>query len=270
MDLNLEGRVVVVTGAARGIGRAIALAFAKEKAHVVVTDIDLELANQVADKARTMGANAIALELDVTSIEQAGETVQKVLADFGKLDILINNAGVAYLPGDDTVVRNLFHESSEDDWPAEINVTLFGVMNCTRKAIEPMIKQKSGTVINIVSDAGRHHSPRVSIYSAGKGGIIALSGNLAYELGPHGIRVNCVSPGIIKTTRMERIEAGEYIDPEAVKNVRKLEALAKETTPVGRMGTPQDVANVVVFLASDVSSYIVGQTISVNGGRLMP
>jgi NAD(P)-dependent dehydrogenase (short-subunit alcohol dehydrogenase family) len=206
----------------------------------------------------------------VTQRDEVREMVKETLAKFGKLDILVNNAGVAYVGEGKMVIRKLFLESTEEDWPREINVTLYGTLNCTKAAIEPMIKQKSGNIVNIVSDAGRNHSPHASIYGAGKGGIIALSRNLAYELGPLGIRVNCVSPGVIKTTRIESVESGAMKDPEGIKNVRELETAVKLTTPARRIGLPQDVANAVAFLASDVSSYIVGQTLSVNGGRLMP
>ena len=268
MNLNLEGKVAIVTGAARGIGRAIALTFAREGANVIVSDIDLGVANAVAEEAKALGVQAIAVKADVTKVGEVRQMVKETLDKFGNVDILVNNAGILYVGGK-TVVRKLFHESIEEEWSGEINVTLYGMLNCTKAAIAPMIKQKSGNIVNIASDAGRTHSPRNSIYGAGKGGIIAFSRNLAYELGPFGIRVNCVSPGIIKTTRIESVKSGAETDPEAVKAVGELEAVVK-LAPIGRMGTPQDIANTAVFLASDVSSYITGQTLSVDGGRIMP
>lgn len=268
MNLNLEGKVAIVTGAARGIGRAIALTFAREGVNVAIGDIDLRAAKLVDEEAKALGAKTIAVMADVTKPSEVKGMVKGTLNKFGRLDILVNNAGILYREGEPTV-RKLFQDSTEADWPGELNVTLYGVLNCSRAAIEPMLNQKSGCIINIASDAGRSAGPRSTVYGAGKGGIIAFSKSLAYELGPFGIRVNCVSPGVIRTTRAEAIASGDKTSPEAVKYFEEVEALLKQV-PLGRIGIPQEIANAVVFLASDASSYITGQTLSVNGGNIMP
>lgn len=269
MDLNLGDKVAVVTGAARGIGQATVLTFAREGANVVISDIDLEAANLVKDEATALGTQAIAVRADVTKPDEARGMVNETLGKFGRLDILVNNAGVLYVEGK-PAVRKLFQDSTERDWPGDINVTLYGALNCTKAAIEPMLSQKSGSIINILSGSALAPAPRVSIYAAGKGGILAFSRNLAYELGPLGIRVNCVSPGVIRGTRMEAFESGaEKGRPEAIEWQKVFYELAKQT-PLRRIGSPQELANVIVFLASDASKYVTGQTLCVDGGLVMP
>jgi len=265
MKLNIERKVAVITGAGQGIGRATALTFAHEKANVVINDIDIDSANIVAEEAQSVGVQALAVKADVTEADQVKDMVTVILERFGRLDILVNNAGVFYIEGS-PVIRKLFHESTEHDWPGELEIALYGVLNCTRSAVEPMIQQKSGAIVNIASDAGRAPSPKNALYGMGKGGVIAFSRNLASELGNFGIRVNCVCPGPTKTPRIEAYGSG---DPSAVEFYQALEAMVKKT-PLHRMGTSQEIANVVVFLASEASSFITGQTLSVNGGRIMP
>jgi NAD(P)-dependent dehydrogenase (short-subunit alcohol dehydrogenase family) len=268
VNLNLEGKVAMVTGAARGMGRATALTFVGEGAKVVISDIDLEAAKMVEEEARSLGAQAIAVKADVTKPDEVRQMVNETLAKFGRLDILVNNAGILYINGK-PADRKFFKDTSEGEWPAEIGITLYGVLNCARAAIDPMLRQKSGSIVNVASDAGRGAMLRGTVYGAGKGGIIAFTRHLALELGPSGIRVNCVSPGVIKTTRIEAIESGAKLSPKAAEAHKVLEQLAQKS-PLGRIGNPQEIASVVVFLASDASSYVTGQTISVNGGDLMP
>ena len=268
MELNLEEKVVIVTGAGRGIGRAIALTFAREKSRVIIDDVDLGAAKIVEEEAKALGVQAMAIGVNVTKPDEVARMIEETLGKFARLDILINNAGILYNESK-PATRPLFYESRGEDWVRQLNITVYGVMNCTRAALETMMSQKKGCIINIVSDAGRTSGSRLAVYGAGNGGIIALSRHLAYELGPFGIRVNCVSPGIIGTTRAEMSKSGQLVNPEAVKFAQELETLAKGA-PLGRLGSPQDVANAVVFLASDVSSYITGQTLSVNGGFIMP
>jgi len=272
MNLNLEGKVVIVTGGARGIGRAIALAFAQEGSNVVIDDIDLGAANIVAKEAERLGVQAIAVRADVTKLDEVKQMVSDTLSKFGRLEILVNNAGILYTEG-----KPMFHKSfqeckEEGDFTGEINVSLYGTIYCTRAVLQPMLNQKRGAIINIVSDAGRTsagpHAPHAALYGAGKGGVIGFSMDLASEFGPFGIRVNCVSPGLIKTAYAEAVESGIETSPEAVKYVQSFGARVKQI-PLGRVGTPQDVANVVMFLASDASSYITGQTLSVNGGSFI-
>jgi NAD(P)-dependent dehydrogenase (short-subunit alcohol dehydrogenase family) len=264
VNLNLEGKVVIVTGAARGIGRATALTFCQEGAKVVIDDIDLEAAKLVEEEAKASGAQALAIKADVTKPDEVKQMVKETLDKFGRIDILINNAGILYIKGKRSPEVKSFQESTEEEWPEQINITLYGVLNCSQAVLETMLSQKSGNIINIGSYAANlPRGPRASTYSAGKGGIISFTRNLAYELGPSGIRVNCISPGMTRTTGMEAIEAGEAIDPQS-----DMEARAKQPI-LDRPGTPQELANAVVFLASDASSYVTGQTLHVNGGLYM-
>ena len=270
MDLDLKRKVAIVTGAARGIGQAIALTFAQEGSSVVISDIDLGGANVVAEEAKKLGGQAIAVRADVTKFDEMRRMVSETLGKFGRLDILVNNAGILYTEGKPISRKSFKDFTEEEDLSGELNVTLYGVLNCTRAVLPSMVNQKGGGIINIVSDAARKAGASgATLYSAGKGGIIAFSRNLAFELGPFGIRVNCVSPGYIRTTRVEAIESGDEKSPETVKYSQAIEPLLKQN-PLGRIGTPQDIANIVVFLASSASSHITGQTISVNGGSFMP
>lgn len=269
MKLGLENKVVVVTGGAHGIGRAIALAFAEERANMIIDDIDISAANIVAEEAKSLGSQAVAIEADVSKTDEVERMVTNTLDIFGRLDILINNAGILYLEGK-PIVRKQFYESVMDDWQKEVNLIFYGMLYCTSAVLKPMLNQKSGTIINIVSDGARRGGGSgATIYSGAKGGVISFSKTLAQELGDYGIRVNCVSPGLIRATRAEIIEAGLEKSQEAVRYFEELKSILEEV-PLGRIGSPQDVANVVVFLASEASSYVTGQTVSVNGGWIMP
>jgi 3-oxoacyl-[acyl-carrier protein] reductase len=269
MNLNLQGKVVLVTGGARGIGKAIALTFAQEGAHVVVADIDAQQAQATASEAESRGVQALGVRADVTDHGEVKQMVRDALARFGRLDVLVNNAGMLYVAGRPTT-RKLFQEFGEDeDYFPELRVTLHGTLECTRAALPPMLRQRSGSIVNIVSEAGRSGATKGStIYAAGKGGIIAFSRSLAFEVAESGIRVNCVAPALIRTTRAERAESGLERDPEVVNYFRSMDEIIART-PAGRIGAPQEIADAAVFLASDVSSYITGQTLSVNGGLSM-
>jgi NAD(P)-dependent dehydrogenase (short-subunit alcohol dehydrogenase family) len=268
MNLNLEGKVAIVTGAARGIGKASVLTLGREGTRVVIDDIDLEAAKLVEAEARASGIQAVAIRADVTRPDEVKQMVKETLDRFGRIDILVNNAGIWYVKGQ-PVAHVLFEQSTEDYWRGELAITLYGVLNCTKAVLETMLGQKSGSIINMASDAARGPQiDRITLYGAGKGGIIAFSKNLAYELGPSGIRVNCIAPGTVRTSRMEAAEAGIKAHPEAEKFLEDRKA-SLERTPLRRFGMPQEIANLVVFLASDASSYITGQTISINGGRFM-
>jgi len=268
MDYNLKGKIAIVTGAARGIGRGIALTLSREGANVVIDDIDLDAAKLVEEAARKLGTQSIAIKADVTKPDEVRQMVKETLERFGRIDILVNNAGIWYIDGE-PVGHKLFKDSAEYDWSGELGVTLYGVLNCSKAVLETMLSQKSGSIINIASDAARApRGSRTTVYGAGKGGIISFSRNLAYELGPSGIRVNCVSPGLIKTSRGEAIESGMVNNPEILKFWQEATA-SVERMPLHRIGVPQDIANVVAFFASDISSYVTGQTLSVNAGLYM-
>jgi NAD(P)-dependent dehydrogenase (short-subunit alcohol dehydrogenase family) len=269
MELNLKDKVAIVTGAARGIGRSSALTLGREGAAIVIDDIDLEAADIVVQQAGEAGINAMAFKADVTEMSEVKQLVEATLDNFGRIDILVNNVGILYGKDNMPGIHTLFEDSTEESWQAELDVTLHGVLNCTKAVVGTMLQQQSGSIVNIVSDAARGPQiDRITLYGAGKGGIIAFSKNLAHELGPRGIRVNCISPGTIRTTRMEAADAGIKSHPEAEKFLQERKA-SLAITPLRRVGMPQEIANVVAFLASDASSFITGQTLSVNGGRYM-
>lgn len=266
MDFNLDGKVALVTGAARGIGRAIVLTLCKERAKVIVNDIDLEAARLVEEEARASGADALAIRADVSDIEQVKQMVQQIVEEFGRIDILVNNAGILYdSEGKGQPKPSSFQDSNEEDWQKSFDITLYSALYCSKTVLETMTKQKSGTIVNIASyGATNPRGPHANIYLIAKGGIISLTTNLAVELKSSGIRVNCVSPGLIKTKRMEMMQAAPKDIPESAGPKPSFDDMAKNI-PAGRAGTPQEVANVVAFLASDVSSYINGQIINVTG-----
>lgn len=266
MDMKLKGKTAIVTGGARGIGRGIVLGLAREGANVVVDDIDLKEANVVAQEAQALGCQSLAAGADVTSVSQVNKMTKEALKRFGKVDILVNNAGVLYIESEPVSRQpKPFHELTAEECRREMEVVFWGALNCSKAVIEPMISQKSSSIVNIASDAGRNGTAGSSMYSAGKAGIIAFTKSLAAELGHYGIRVNCVAPGLVFTTRHARAEALRDKDPETYKTIQQMFERAKQT-PVGRIGEPEDIANAVILLASDAASYVTGQTVSVNGG----
>ncbi|MFA5200257.1 MAG: 3-oxoacyl-[acyl-carrier-protein] reductase [Candidatus Omnitrophota bacterium] len=246
--MRLIGKVALITGGARGIGQAIAMTFAKEGADIVVADVNLEIAQKTAAEIETLGRKAMALEMDVTSYEKVEEGVNKILDKMGKVDILVNNAGITK--------DNLLLRMSLADWDAVINVNLKGTFNCIKAVTRPMIKQRSGKIISIASIIGLMGNPGQANYAASKAGIIALTKTVAKELASRNINANAVAPGFIQTEMTAKL-------PEDIKK-KMMEAI-----PLAKLGTPQDVANVCLFLASEESSYITGQTITVDGGMVM-
>jgi NAD(P)-dependent dehydrogenase (short-subunit alcohol dehydrogenase family) len=260
MDLNLKEKVAIVTGAGRGIGRAIALTLGKEGASVVVNDIDLTAAKEVSKDISSLGSRSLAVKADVTDYNQVNMMFSQTLDDFGKVDILVNNAGVAYDAGG-PIGRKLFENSLPEEWDKEIDLILYGTMNCIKAVLGYMIKQKSGRIVNIASDLGRSNTyvKGVSVYSAAKGGVIALTKSIAVEVAAYGITVNAVCPGLVRTTRAS--QGDEFYNEN--------EKRAAGTIPLGRVGEPDVIAKLAIFLSSDVACWITGQSYSVNGGRLM-
>jgi 3-oxoacyl-[acyl-carrier protein] reductase len=246
--MRLEGKVALITGGARGIGQAIAMAFAKEGADIVVADVNMEIAQKTASEIEALGRKALALEMDVTSYEKVEEGINKILDKFGKVDILVNNAGITK--------DNLLLRMSQAEWDAVINVNLKGTFNCIRAVSRPMVKQRSGRIISIASIIGLMGNPGQANYAASKAGIIALTKTVAKELASRNINANAVAPGFIQTEMTAKL-------PEELKK-KMLEAI-----PLGKLGTPQDIAPVCLFLASEESSYITGQVITVDGGMVM-
>ncbi len=246
--MRLEGKVALITGGARGIGQAIAMVFAKEGADIVVADVNLELAGKTAADIQALGRKALALEMDVTDYAKVEEGVNKILDKFGKVDILVNNAGITK--------DNLLLRMSQAEWDAVINVNLKGTFNCIKAVSRPMVKQRSGRIISIASIIGLMGNWGQANYAASKAGIIALTKTVAKELASRNINANAVAPGFIQTEMTAKL-------PEDVK------AKMMEAIPMAKLGRPQDVANVCLFLASEESSYITGQTIIVDGGMVM-
>ena len=246
MDLGLGGKVAMVTGGGSGIGEAIALRLAEEGATMVAADLDGGNAEAVAARA---GPPAEGVALDISSFEQAKAAVDGVVERHGRLDVLVNCAG-AWRIGP-------FMDAPPEDWAFEVDTNLLGTINCTRAALDPMVAQGGGKIVNISSDAGRVGEFRQAVYSGAKAGIIGFSKAVAREVGRSGIHVNVVCPGYTKTPGT----AGQ-IDPE-------LEARIAKGYPLRKLGLPDDVAKMAVFLASDGASHITGQTISVSGGYSM-
>lgn len=247
-QLSLEGRVALVTGGARGIGREIALLFAKEGANIALCDVNLEQAEETAKDIRGLGRECMALKGDVTDSASVRGMVDKILDKLGKLDILINNAGITR--------DNLILRMSEEDWDKVIAVNLKGCFICTKVVSKVMLKQRFGKIVNVASIIGIMGNAGQANYAASKAGIIGLTKSVAKELAPRGVCVNAIAPGFIKTEMTTRL-------PEEVQK-KMLSAI-----PLGRFGESNDVANLVLFLSSESSSYITGQIIQIDGGMLM-
>jgi len=253
--LNLNGRVGVITGAGRGIGRQIALHFAQNGAGgIVLNDFHADRANAVAEEVRGYGCAAVAISADVTDRLAVEDMIARASQDLGPVGILVNNAG-SMGAEPEKVERAPFWTTTRETWDAFMGVNLYGVMNCTSAVIPGMMEQKHGRIITIVSDAGRIGESGLEVYSAAKAGAAGFMRAVARSMGRHMITANCVS---IATTLTEGV-ADVTGDEERAKRM-----LAQYT--IRRFGTPSDIANMALFLASDASSWITGQTYPVNGG----
>jgi 2-hydroxycyclohexanecarboxyl-CoA dehydrogenase len=261
VDLGLRGKTVIVTGGGSNIGRAIALAFAREGADVVIAEIDEKQGQKVAAEAKAQGGSVIAIETDVTDNESVQAMVAKTLDLFGKIDVLINNVGWTY--------DRLFIEKPREEWEKEIKLNFWSMINCTRAVLDNMIERQYGKIVSISSDAGRTGGFREAVYGGCKGAVIALSKSLARELGRYGINVNVVSPSTTIPESSEHVGLESMWAPGGLEFTPEiLEKMAK-TYPLRRLGNPEDIANAVVFLASDAAAWITGQTLSVDGGYAM-
>ena len=249
MELGLVGKTAIVTGGASHIGRRIALDLANEGANLVIADIDGKQSQQVSEEAKLKGWNVTPIDCDVTSMDSVENMVKKTLELFGQIDILINNAG--------WTADRLFVEKPRQEWEKEININLWGPINCIRAVLDHMIERRYGKIISIDSDAGRSGEVREVVYGAAKAGAIGLTKGLAKELGRYNINVNAIGPGYYKTQMTERL----FQNPE---NVQWL----LSRIPMKRTGVPEDLAGTAVFLASEASDYITGQIIYVDGGWL--
>lgn len=259
MDLNLEGRSVIVSGGASNIGRAIVLGFAAEGARVVIADIDEEQARRVSSEAPD-GAVTVS-RTDVTNPEETEATVRRTIENHGSVDVLVNCAG--------WTVDRLFLDKPREEWEREIAIDMWGFINLTRPVLAHMVERGRGRVVSIASDAGRIGEWREAVYSGTKAGIIAMSKALAREVGKHGITLNVVCPGFTpgepETSGTGSIWSGEQaaqFDAEVLGRVAR-------SYPLRRLGRPDDIVAPVLLLASDRASYITGQTLSVSGGYTM-
>ena len=249
--MNLEGKVAVVTGAATGIGASIAVELARQGASVVVNyHSDNTPGQPVVDTIKGSGGKAVAVQADVSTSADVNRLVEEAVSSFGRLDVIVNNAGIEHsVP---------FLDTSEEDWDKVIAVDLKGPFLCAQAAARQMVKQGSrGTIINISSVHEELPFPGYASYCAAKGGLRMLCRDLALELAPYNINIVNVGPGAISTP----------INKATLENPEKVQALKKEI-PLGRIGTPEEVASLVAFLASDVASYITGTTIFIDGGLM--
>ncbi|MCS7207842.1 MAG: SDR family oxidoreductase [Dehalococcoidia bacterium] len=263
MDLGLRGKSVIVTGGGSNIGRAIVLAFAQEGARIAIAEIDEPQAHKVAQEVARLGTGATALvvKTDVTDYASVENMVNRVLQAYGAIDVLVNNVG--------WTVDRLFLEKPREEWEKEVKVNLWGVINCCRAVLPHMVQRQRGAVVSISSDAGRMGEYREAVYGACKAGVIALMKALAREVGRYNIRLNAVCPGLTVPRSDEEVgEASMWKQQRAIFTDEVMER-AKRNYVLRRLGTAQEVANAVVFLASDAASFITGQTLSVSGGYTM-
>ncbi len=243
----LENKIALVTGAARGIGQAIALQLAADGADLALCDVKAEWLEDTIAKVKALGRRAEGYAMDVANGAAVGEAVAKVLADFGRIDVLVNNAGITR----DTLLIRM----TEEDWDAVLDINLKGAFLVTKAVVKSMMKQRSGAIVNIASVVGIMGNAGQANYTASKAGLIALTKTTAKELGSRNVRVNAVAPGFIRTAMTDKLA-------EPVKD-----AMLK-MVPLGRLGEPEDVAKAVAFLASDAAAYVNGQTLAVCGGMV--
>jgi 3-oxoacyl-[acyl-carrier protein] reductase len=248
----LENKVAIITGAARGIGEGIALKFAEQGAHIAFTYISessAEKANNLQEKLTGMGVKAKAFRSNAGNFAECESFVSDVVKEFGSVDICVNNAGISK--------DNLLLRMTPEQWDDVMSINLKSVFNMTKQVIRPMMKAKSGSIINMSSVIGLMGNAGQSSYAASKAGIIGFTKSVAKELGSRNIRCNAIAPGFVETDMTSYLKEGEQADKY------------RAGIPLGRFGTSEDIANVTLFLASDLSSYVTGQVVSVDGGLYM-
>ncbi len=246
--VNLKGKTAIVTGAGHGIGKEIALSFARNGANVIITDVSDKIF-EVSKQIEAFESKAFPIKCDVTDLEQAKNAEQQVLEKYERIDILVNNAGI--------YPQKPFLEMTSEDWNQVLRVNLNGAFNCTKAVLPLMVKQKYGKIVNIASIAGVVVGfQNLAHYSASKAAIAGFTKSLALEVAQYGINVNAIAPGVI--------------DVEAMPAESEMYQQLVKTIPLGRMGKPSDIANLVVFLASEEANYITGQCIVSDGGYTLP
>ena len=256
MDLGLKDKVAIVTGGGSGIGRIIAHTLADEGANVVIADLNEAGAKKVAQEVKDRNVDSLAVKTDVSKLEETDKLVASVVNRFGRIDVLVH--GAAYFN------VQPFMKTLPEEWEKVVKVAQFGAMNCSRSVLEHMIKAKWGRIIFIGSDAGRVGDAYQPIYAGAKGAIMAFAKSLAQDVGRYGVTVNVISPSLVMTEENKDILTQMYgLDDE--KRAKKLYSVY----PVRRLGTPEDVANMVAFIASEKAGDVTGQVISVNGGFCM-
>lgn len=274
MDLGMNGKTGIVTGAGRGIGRRIALTLAEEGVNVVINDIDQGRADEVAQEIQEAGGSAVGIAADVTDRPAVDAMVQQTIKRFGSLQILVNNAGIPLHPTDvggsdlPSATGKYFVDTTPDGWERTMNVITYGVLHSTQAVVPHMMEQNYGKIVSLISDAGIVGEPRLVVYSMAKAGVVGFSRALAKELGRFRINVNCVSPGATSDTgrrgpagARDTADAGE--SDSAMAAMVRLYPMAKG---YDRLGMPSDVADPVVYLCSDRSNWVTGVTIRASAG----
>jgi len=246
--MQLKDKVALVTGSGRGIGKEIAMALARAGAHIVLVDVDETTLAETAKEITATGVQVLTVKTDISSFTETEKLLDQAVAKFGKVDILINNAGITR--------DNLLLRMREEEWDKVLAINLKGTFNCTRAVARHMLKQRSGKIVNIASIIGLGGNAGQANYAASKAGVIAFTKSAAKEFASRNINVNAIAPGFIQTAMTDSLK----------EEVRKA---MQERIPLGRLGTPHDVANAVLFLVSEEANYITGQTLVVDGGMVM-
>lgn len=246
--MRLEGKNALITGASQGIGKAVAMGMATEGANIGIADINMESAESAAREVSALGVKSVAIKMDISKQDEVTNAFGTFTKELGKLDVLVNNAGITK----DTVLLRM----KEEDWDAVLNVNLKGSFLCSKEAVKIMAKQRTGKIISISSVVAFMGNPGQANYSSSKAGLIGLTKTIAKEYAGRGIRANAIAPGFIQTAMTDVLS-------DTVKEEMK------KAIPLGEFGTPDDITNAAIFLASDESDYITGQIIHVNGGMYM-
>lgn len=257
--MQLIGKSTIITGAGRGIGKTTALRFANEGADILVPDLDLHTSEQTAREIQALGRKGVPLQIDVTRMADIQRMVDTAMREFGKIDILVNNAGI-------TLVRDPL-KLTEEEWDRTMSINAKATFFCMQAVAREMVKRKSGVILNAASISGRSGRPMMVDYCASKFAVVGMTQGMALALAKHGIRVNAVAPGIVDTDMWASVDREwSALEGQPAGTMKRIRVAA---IPLGRIETPEDVANLYAFLASDEASYITGQTYNVCGGLVM-